>query len=85
MPVPTQVVEIVRPGRAVDRGGELAGLDTRTVEARDVTTLPPNRLIWTNDNLVALQTLLDEKDPTDPRLALPGQGRSRRTSTRPSW
>jgi DNA modification methylase len=64
MPVPTQVVEIVRPGRAVDRGGELAGLDTRTVEARDVTTLPPNRLIWTNDNLVALQTLLDEKDPT---------------------
>ena len=64
MPVPTQVVEIVRPGRAVDRGGELAGIDTRTVEARDVTTLPPNRLIWTNDNLVALQTLLDEKDPT---------------------
>ncbi len=64
LPVPTQVVEIVRPGRAVDRGGELAGIDTRTVEARDVTTLPPNRLIWTNDNLVALQTLLDEKDPT---------------------
>jgi adenine-specific DNA-methyltransferase len=63
LPVPTQVVEIVRPGRAVDRGGELAGIDTRTVEARDVTTLPPNRLIWTNDNLVALQTLLDEKDP----------------------
>jgi len=61
--VPTQVVEIVRPGRAVDRGGELAGIDTRTVEARDVTSLPPNRLIWTNDNLVALQTLLDEKDP----------------------
>jgi len=58
------VVEIVRPGRAVDRGGELSGIDTRTVEARDVTTLPPNRLIWTNDNLVALQTLLDEKDPT---------------------
>ncbi len=64
LPVPTQVVEIVRPGRAVDRGGELAGIDTRTVEARDVTALPPNRLIWTNDNLVALQTLLDEKDPT---------------------
>jgi len=60
--VPTQVVEIVRPGRAVDRG-ELSGLETRTVEARDVTTLPPNRLIWTNDNLVALQTLLDERDP----------------------
>ena len=26
-------------------------------------TLPNNRLIWTNDNLVALKTLLDEKDP----------------------
>ena len=25
--------------------------------------MPPNRLIWTNDNLVALQTLIDEKDP----------------------
>ena len=61
--VPTQVVEIVRPGRAMDRG-ELAGLEIRTAEARDVTTLPPNRLIWTNDNLVALQTLLDEKDPS---------------------
>lgn len=61
--VPTQVVEIVRPGRAMDRG-ELAGLEVRTAEARDVTSLPPNRLIWTNDNLVALQTLLDEKDPT---------------------
>jgi len=60
--VPTQVVEIVRPGRAIKRGDELA-LDTRTVEARDTTTLPPNRLIWTNDNLVALQTLIDEKDP----------------------
>ena len=23
----------------------------------------PNRLIWTNDNLVALQSLLDERDP----------------------
>jgi len=61
--VPTQVVEIVRPGRAIDRGDELAGLATRQVTARDVTMLPPNRLIWTNDNLVALQTLLDERDP----------------------
>lgn len=59
--VPTQVVEIVRPGRAIDRG-ELAGLETRTVEARDLSMVPPNRLIWTNDNLVALQTLLDERD-----------------------
>jgi adenine-specific DNA-methyltransferase len=61
--VPSQVVEIVRPGRAVDRGAVLSGMDTRTVEARDVAGLPANRLIWTNDNLVALQTLLDEKDP----------------------
>ncbi len=61
--VPTQVVEIVRPGRAVDRGDELLGMATRQVTARDVTMLPPNRLIWTNDNLVALQTLLDERDP----------------------
>jgi len=41
----------------------LSGTDTRTVEARDGAGLPANRLIWTNDNLVALQTLLDEKDP----------------------
>jgi adenine-specific DNA-methyltransferase len=61
--VPSQVVEIVRPGRAVDRGAVLSGIDTRTVEAREVVGLPANRLIWTNDNLVALQTLLDEKDP----------------------
>lgn len=60
--VPTQVVEIVRPGRAIRRGDELA-LHTRVVESRDTTTIPPNRLIWTNDNLVALQTLIDEKDP----------------------
>lgn len=62
LPVPTQVVEIVRPGRALVRGQELA-LDARQVTPRDVTMVPPNRLIWTNDNLVALQTLLDERDP----------------------
>jgi len=84
LPVPTQVVEIVRPGRAVDRGGELAGIDTRTVEARDVTTLPPNRLIWTNDNLVALQTLLDEKDPTTRDWRYRARSISC-TSTRLSW
>lgn len=61
--VPTQVLEIVHPGRAVARGSELAGLEVRQVAARDTTMVPPNRLIWTNDNLVALQTLLDEKDP----------------------
>ena len=65
--VPTQVVEIVRPGRARDRGDSLLKTDTRTQVRmdgeRDGGELPPNRLIWTNDNLVALQTLLDERDP----------------------
>jgi adenine-specific DNA-methyltransferase len=60
--VPTQVVEIVRPGRAIVRNDQLT-FDTRIVAVRDTTSVPPNRLIWTNDNLVALQTLVDEKDP----------------------
>jgi DNA modification methylase len=62
--VPTQVVEIVRPGRARDRGDSLLNTEHKT-HSRDArgTELPPNRLIWTNDNLVALQTLLDERDP----------------------
>lgn len=59
--VPTQVVEIVRPSRAVERKEELKfGSDTA---ARREELRPENRLIWTNDNLVALQTLLEEKDP----------------------
>lgn len=57
--VPTQVVEIVRPGRAVERAGELE-LPARAQPER---VIPENRLIWTNDNLVALRTLLDERDP----------------------
>ena len=63
--VPTQVVEIVRPGRAVDRSadGGLELADVAKAAARGGDELPPNRLIWTNDNLVALQTLLEEKDP----------------------
>src|SRR5712691_3294602 len=60
--VPTQVVEIVRPGRAIERGDELAGVSARAAAAREEAS-PENRLIWTNDNLVALQTLLDERDP----------------------
>ena len=60
--VPTQVVEIVRPGRAVERRGEL-DLAARAAAARDELVRPENRLIWTNDNLVALQTLLEERDP----------------------
>lgn len=59
--VPTQVVEIVRPGLAQERGGNLS-IDVRRARQREAD-VQPNRLIWTNDNLVALQTLLDEKDP----------------------
>ncbi|MBN1962048.1 MAG: hypothetical protein JW841_13980 [Deltaproteobacteria bacterium] len=63
VPVPTQIVEIVRPGRVEEVAGFLPGINTRTMAKQDVATLPPNRLIWTNDNLVALQTLLEERDP----------------------
>jgi len=65
--VPTQVLEIVRPGLATDRGSELAGTSARPVQARntkaEALASPQNRLIWTNDNLVALKTLLDEREP----------------------
>ncbi len=65
--VPAQVVEIVRPGRARDRGDSLLNTEIKTqvraAAEREANELPPNRLIWTNDNLVALQTLLDERDP----------------------
>lgn len=65
--VPTQVLEIVRPGLATERGSELAGTSARAVQARgtkaESPAAPQNRLIWTNDNLVALKTLLDERDP----------------------
>lgn len=61
--VPTQVVEVVSPGRAEAKAddGQYDGLVART-PGRD-RSLPPNRLIWTNDNLIALRSLLDEKDP----------------------
>lgn len=60
--VPTQVVEIVRPAKARVSEDQLPGIAAarQSVRADD---LPENRLIWTNDNLVALRTLLDEKDP----------------------
>lgn len=60
--VPTQVVEIVHPGRAIHRDDELIA-ETRQQVNRDATLVPPNRLIWTNDNFVALTTLLNERDP----------------------
>jgi DNA modification methylase len=62
VPVPTQVVEIVHPGRAIRRDDELIA-EARLQTSRDATLVPPNRLIWTNDNLVALTTLLEERDP----------------------
>lgn len=64
--VPTQVVEIVRPAKAVVSNGKLPGITAATQPSRppSATDLPPNRLIWTNDNLVALRTLLDERDPS---------------------
>ncbi|GMV38307.1 MAG: hypothetical protein AMXMBFR64_00230 [Myxococcales bacterium] len=60
--VPTQVVEIVHPGRAVERGTQLPAVNARAAGTR-ADAAPPNRLIWTNDNVVALRTLLDETDP----------------------
>jgi adenine-specific DNA-methyltransferase len=60
--VPTQVVEIVRPRRAVEHKDALAGMDLSKISSRSGGDLPPNRLIWTNDNIVALRTLLDDRD-----------------------
>ncbi len=62
--VPTQVVEVVYPSKAEKKDEDT--LFTKGELQRKITKsadLPQNRLIWTNDNLVALKTLLDEKDP----------------------
>src|SRR3989344_7737556 len=71
--VPTQVVEVVYPSKAIEQTVELKTGDKqeaiwgeRQLNLQQVTkskNLPQNRLIWTNDNIVALKTLLDEKDP----------------------
>ncbi|MFH1657519.1 MAG: DNA methyltransferase [bacterium] len=62
--VPTQVVEIVYPSKAEKKDEDTlfakGELQAKITKAAD---FPKNRLIWTNDNLVALKTLLDEKDP----------------------
>jgi len=62
--VPTQVVEIVYPSKAEKKDEDTlfakGELQTKITKSAD---FPKNRLIWTNDNLVALKTLLDEKDP----------------------
>ena len=62
--VPTQVVEIVHPGKAFEQTVELVGgkkqeslFGERQVglQYSEIDHEPPkNRLIWTNDNLVAL-------------------------------
>src|SRR3990167_11253492 len=61
--VPTQVVEVVYPSKAEKKDEETlfakGGLQSKVNKLSD---LPKNRLIWTNDNLVALKTLLDERD-----------------------
>lgn len=68
--VPTQVVEIVRPGRAraletesKKEPGALFDVNVREVGGDRGAETPPNRIIWTNDNVVALHTLLNERDP----------------------
>lgn len=71
--VPTQVVEIVYPQKATEQVIELntgskqeALWGDRQLGLQQViksNSFPKNRLIWTNDNLVALKTLFDEKDP----------------------
>lgn len=65
--VPTQVIEVVYPHKAEapkeDEGGKLFEQgQLGTGKVQKISELPKNRLIWTNDNLVALKTLLDEKD-----------------------
>lgn len=61
--VPVQVVEIVKPGLSERPDSSqlgLGALGARGVRGRGEAV---NRLMWTNDNLVALQTLVDERDP----------------------
>lgn len=62
--VPTQVLEVVSPHLAEVRDSRQGELDGFLVDrVRREARTPVNRLIWTNDNLVALRTLLDERDP----------------------
>jgi adenine-specific DNA-methyltransferase len=63
--VPTQVLEVVSPGLASrEAGRQVSAAALSGKVARSTPQPPTNRLIWTNDNLVALQTLLDERDPS---------------------
>lgn len=61
--VPTQVIEIVYPSKAEKKDEDtLFSKGEFQEKVEKLEDLPKNRLIWTNDNLVALKTLLDEKD-----------------------
>ena len=60
--MPTQVVEIVRARKVAADASSLPNVHVARQSVRP-QGMPENRLIWTNDNLVALRTLLDERDP----------------------
>src|SRR5262249_5664287 len=61
--VPTQVVEVVRPGRAIDRRDSLGNTEGRAAAERsDGSGLPPNGLLWPTDSLAAVEPLLDDRD-----------------------
>ncbi len=61
--VPTQVVEVVRARKVAADDLSLPNVHVARQSVRP-QEMPENRLIWTNDNLVALRTLLDERDRT---------------------
>jgi adenine-specific DNA-methyltransferase len=61
--VPAQVLEVVRPGLSTRQAGrqlEPGALSGKTVRGGGAPAT--NRLIWTNDNLIALASLLEERD-----------------------
>ena len=63
--VPTQIVEIIRPSRKKE---VLARAKAKQKPQQPntpsvIASETHNRLIWTSDNLLALQTLLEERDP----------------------
>ncbi len=61
-PVPAQVLEVVRPQRERVVAGNLGSSPLLV----PVTAAPENRLVWTNDNLVALTSLLKGDDEHAP-------------------
>lgn len=61
-PVPAQVLEVVRPQRERVVSGGLGSSPLLSL----APAAPQNRLIWTNDNLVALTSLLAGDDEHEP-------------------